>query len=202
VATQHLSYASFVLDKSITHTFRSHQIDDLEKVTNSSIEAAAVMKKALGRLWQAISEDPDRLPLPPAEPETAAPTVVLKQEPTDSENGDPEDDAERERAQRIARAPDLTPTNYKIFLSAYGPVNLASGAEGSATGLSHEAELEAMEKGFAALREVQDDDREFVERLEEIRDGLGDVRNKRDNVWDVVRKKALSELKEAALAMS
>jgi hypothetical protein len=194
-----LSYSSFVLDQSTAHTFRSHQIDDLEKVTNSSIEAAAVLKKALGRLWQAISEDPDRPALRPAE---HVPPVVPKEEPMDSESGDPEDDAERERAQRVARAPDLTPTPYKIFLSRYLPEDIANDTEPSLTGLPIEAELETMEKGLAALRDVQDDDREFVERLEEVRDGLGNIRNKRDMVWDVVRKKALAELQEAAIAMA
>jgi hypothetical protein len=209
VTTQHPTYASFVLDKFNTHTFRSHQLDDLEKVTNSSIEAAAVLKKALGRLWQAISEDPDRLAQPTAtatatDPETAqtlvpAPSLVPKEEPMDSEHGDPEDEAERERAERIARAPDLTPTTYKIFLSSYPPEDVSDSA---LAGMPIGGELEVLEKGLAALHEVQDDDREFVERLEEIRDGLGSIRNKRDTVWDIVRRKALAELQEAATVMS
>jgi hypothetical protein len=196
LATQHLSYASFVLDKSVTHTFRSPLIDELEKSTNSSIEAAAVMKKALGRLWQALSEDPDRLGVNSASDST----VVPKTEP-ELESMDPEELADLEQASRLARAPDLTPTIYKIFLALDNtPQGLVPGL--SMSGLPIEAELENMQKGLAALREVQDDGREFVERLEEVRDGLGDARNQRNNVWDIVRRKALAEMKEAALAMA
>jgi hypothetical protein len=148
------------------------------------------MKKALGRLWQALSEDPDR--------HVAQPALIPKEEP-ESDEGEDDDDVDAEQAQRIARAPDLTPSTHKIFLTAYHPAHIASlESAQSSLGLTPEAEQDRLVKGLAALREVQDDGREFVERLEEIRDGLGDVRHKRNLVWDVIRRKALVEMKEAS----
>lgn len=197
LATQHLSYTSFILDKSITRTFRSHQLDDLERGVSATIEAAAVMKKALGRLWQALSEDPDRQMV-----HTPQPTLIPKEEP-DSENGDEDEDMDGEQARRIARAPDLTPSTHKIFLSEFHPeLHSTLDPTQSLLGLTPEAEQDRMIKGLAALREVQDDGREFVERLEEIRDSLGDIRNKRNIVWDIIRRKALVEMKETSLARS
>jgi hypothetical protein len=124
-APQYLNYTSFVLDKSITHTFRSRLVDDLERSTNSFIEAEAAMKQALGRLWQAMNEDPDRPPLSfaPSPGPGAADGVVPKQEEDDDMAGpdeDEDDEFEREQARRMARAPDLTPAWCKLFLD-YDP---------------------------------------------------------------------------------
>ena len=57
---------------------------------------------------------------------------------------------------------------------------------------------DTLEKSLATLRELQDDGREYVERLEEIREGLGEARTQRDGVWELVRKKAIQELRDVA----
>ena len=59
-------------------------------------------------------------------------------------------------------------------------------------------QLDKLEKSLSNLRELQDDGREYVERLEEIRGGLGDARTQRDGVWELVRRKAIQELQEVA----
>ena len=41
-------------------------------------------------------------------------------------------------------------------------------------------QMENMEKFFGVLRELQDDSREYLERLDEIREGLGNVRQQRN----------------------
>jgi hypothetical protein len=175
--TQHLSYASFVLDKSVTQTFRSQMLNELQQVTNNIIEGEATLRRALGRLWQVMSEDPDK---------NAPSGVVPKREDMDM---DEEDDA---REQRLARAPDLTPTTHKIFLAS-GPVPPSSQGYDD---LTPEAQMETLEKSLAVLRDFQDDGREYVERLEEIRETIGDVKKQKDVVWGIIREKAIRELQD------
>lgn len=179
--TQHLTYTSFVLDKGVTQAFRSKLLDEMEQSTNGIIESEGILRRALGRLWQAISEDPDA-PVGDVD-------VTLKREDEDMTE---EDDRQR----RLARAPNLMPTTHKLFLTRF-PVDSNSGFEHPP---SIETQTDNMEKSFAVLREFQDDGREYVERLEEIRDGIGDVRRQRDAIWDIVRQKAIGELREAAVS--
>ncbi|TFK41340.1 hypothetical protein BDQ12DRAFT_679292 [Crucibulum laeve] len=179
----HLSYTSFVMDKAITHTFRSSLLDELEHATNGLIEGEATLRTALGRLWQVMSEDPDRR-------DGDNNILIPKKEDEDEEPEDLDD-----HSRRLARAPDLTPTTHKLFLFSYPdgpPVHEPSHFASS------EMQVEHLEKSLATLRELQDDGREYVERLQEIRETLGDVRAQRNTIWDLVRERAVKELQDAA----
>ncbi|KAJ3827410.1 hypothetical protein F5880DRAFT_1609385 [Lentinula raphanica] len=181
--TQHLTYSSFVMDRSVTHTFRSNLLDELENATNGLIEGEATMKRAMGRLWQVMSEDPERKAIDT--------TIVPKQE--DEDMGElNEQDA---RAKRLARAPDLTPPIHKLFLFQNNSSAYAGEQSHFTTPL---AQQENLERAMAVMRELQDDGREYVERLQEIRETLGDVRAHRNGIWDVVRERAVQELQDAA----
>ena len=105
--------------------------------------------------------------------------------------GDDEDVEMDGQTQRLARAPDVAPTMHKQLLTPF-PSGMSS-FEQSQFG-SPKMQLENLEKGFGTLRELQDDSREYVERLQEIREGLGDVRRQRDMLWMKVREQALHEL--------
>ncbi|KAF5337091.1 hypothetical protein D9611_003195 [Ephemerocybe angulata] len=179
----HLSYSSFVMDKSVTHTFRSRLLDELEQATNGLIEGEATLTRALGRLWQVMSEDPD---------EKNKALIVPKREEDD------EADLDDPRQRRVARAPDLTPPTHKIFLLPH-PNGAPPGFDPDPTHFK-ERQMETLEKSLSALRELQDDGREYVERLQEIREGLGDVKAQRNIIWDVVRERAIKELQDAAFA--
>ncbi|KAH9921996.1 uncharacterized protein BXZ73DRAFT_51535 [Epithele typhae] len=176
--TQHLSYTSFVMDKATTHSFRSRVFDELEDSTNTLIEGESTLRRALGRLWQVMNESPQ-------EDEDTRGSVIPKRE---DEDGDP-----HESDNRFARAPDLTPAVNKLFLSTDQQPPIF---EHSRTRM--DMQMDALEKSLATLRELQDDGREYGERLEEIREGLGEVRTQRGGVWDLVRRKAIQELQEAA----
>ncbi|OBZ78954.1 hypothetical protein A0H81_00510 [Grifola frondosa] len=181
--TQHLSYTSFVMDKAVTHSFRSKLFDELEQATNTLIQGEAAMRRALGRLWQVMSEDPDEIGI--------GTSLVPKREDVE----DIEVDNENEGPSRV---PNLIPVVHKLFLPS-SPGEPAMGYDQSQ--FSHaDLQLENLEKSLATLRELQDDGREYVERLEEIREGLGDARIQRNGVWDLVRKKAIAELQDAASA--
>jgi len=183
-ATQHLSYSSFVLDQAVTHSFRSHLLDDLERATSGLIEGEAAMRRALGKLWQVMSEDPDHRPNDPIH------KTKREDEEEEEEDGD-------EAQRRLARAPDLTPPVHKLFLKPY-----INGAIPPSHFSHPETQRDSLEKSLACLRELQDDGREYVERLEEIREGLGNVRAQRNGVWDMIRERAITELQEAASAYS
>ncbi|KAI0786066.1 hypothetical protein C8Q75DRAFT_721836 [Abortiporus biennis] len=179
--TQHLSYTSFILDKAVTHSFRSSILDEMEEDTNNLIEGETLVRRALGRLWQLMSEDPDK---PSSDTE-----VVTKQE----------DEVDGGEAQRIASAPDLTPAAHKLFLDSYSDQDTAPVYDPSQ--FTHpDMALQNLEKSMATLREIQDDGREYVERLEEIREALGATRTQRNGVWDIVRERAVKELQSAASA--
>ncbi|KAF9270498.1 hypothetical protein L218DRAFT_952612 [Marasmius fiardii PR-910] len=173
----HLSYSSFVLDKAVTHTFRSNLLDELEHATNGLIEGEAAMKRALGRLWQVMNEDPDQ-----HNPDK----IVPKRE-----------DEEADGNTQASNIPDLTPPIQKLFFVSYNNTSMY-GEQSHFTSPQHQQEN--LERAMAVLRELQDDGREYVERLQEIREGLGDVRAHRNGIWDMVRERAIRELQDAAFA--
>jgi len=181
-ATQHLSYSSFVLDQAVTHSFRSDLLNDLERATNGLIEGEAAMRRALGKLWQVMSEDPD---------------VKWNDVPMQTKQEDVDEEECHGRERTEPRLPDLTPPVHKLFLKPY-----TNGAVPSSHFSVPEMQQENLEKSLASLRELQDDGREYVERLEEIREGLGTVRAQRDGVWEMVRERAIAELEDVAAGYS
>ncbi len=115
---------------------------------------------------------------------------------TDGENHEDADEGDEdmsERDRRVARAPDLSRPMHKLFLTPF-PNGGTHMMEPSHFG-SPQMQLENMEKAFATLRELQDDSREYSERLAEIRESLGDVKRQRDVIWMKTRELALEELK-------
>jgi len=55
-------------------------------------------------------------------------------------------------------------------------------------------QLDLMTKSVALIRELQEDSRECQERLEELTDTLGKVKHLRDQVWTVMRARAIEEM--------
>ena len=56
-------------------------------------------------------------------------------------------------------------------------------------------EVEKWEKSVLALRELTDNAKEYFERLDGIREDLGEIRTQRNLVWTKLREDALEELK-------
>ncbi|KAH8120572.1 hypothetical protein DFH11DRAFT_1560811 [Phellopilus nigrolimitatus] len=178
-ASAHGSYSAFVLDPAMAHSYRTHLLGDLQQTTENLVQGEATVTRALGRLWKVLSEEEHGESGANAE-------GVAKREEAD------EDDEMSERDRRIARAPDVAQPMHKLFLTPF-PNGGTSMLEPSHFG-SPQMQLENMEKSLASLRELQDDSREYVERLEEIRESLGDMRRQRDVLWMNVREHALQEL--------
>jgi hypothetical protein len=171
------------MDRSATHTFRSKLLEELEEATNGLIEGEAALRRALGRLWQVMSEDPDE------KSEQSKLSPVPKREDVEGEGS--------AQAESLGGyMPDLTPPPHKLFLS-YPPGTTPPFEQSHFS--SPESQIETLDKSMVALRELQEDGREYVERLEEIRDGLGDVRAHRNAIWDIVRERSVKELRDSAL---
>lgn len=148
----------------------------------------------MGRLWKVLSEEdnPHVVPSPEDEIKDDDHMDLLDSSGRALDEEGNENDELTDRERRLARAPDLTLPMHRLFLTPLpsdGPDMLEPSHLGSP-----EMQLETMEKAFAILREVQDDSREYVERLDEIREGLGDVKRQRDLIWLKSRKQALKEL--------
>jgi hypothetical protein len=51
---EHSNYSSLIMDPSVQHSFRSQMLNDISRAINNLIEGEATMKRAAGRLWQAV----------------------------------------------------------------------------------------------------------------------------------------------------
>jgi len=128
-----------------------------------------------------MSEDPDQK-------ETWA-HIITKVEDDDEDAG-----KQNDHIKRIDRAPDLTPTTHKIF------INNASDLTAHGSHLNQpETQLESLQKSILLLRELHDNGREYVERLQEIREALGDIRAQRNTMWNTVRERAVKELQDVTV---
>ncbi len=71
------------------------------------------------------------------------------------------------------------------------------GAEGGQqAALSSVQQKDSFDWAVGALRDLADDAREYMERLEEVRDLTGRAEAIRDEVWKVVKERALEEMEE------
>ncbi|GJJ09449.1 hypothetical protein Clacol_003672 [Clathrus columnatus] len=180
-ATQHLSFTSFVLDPAAQRSFRSGMINDLERATCTLIEGEAQLRRAMGRLWQVLSDNSDNRN---RNSSTNQP-VITKQEDTD-DNENLSDQASNADSGQALLSQEPLHDLHKLFLDTppYGS-NLDSNAPVLEQSQRWDHQEEVLEKGVAVLRDLQEDSREYVERLEEIREGLGFVRNQRQSLWTV-----------------
>lgn len=136
--------------------------------------------------------------------------------PDEDEDGNEQDMNDRERDVRLAlrrsrRDPSLPeiPPLSNLFVS---PIPVALGAGGNPGGptngtngltlsnaerfVSPQSQLETFEWCLGVMRELADHGKEYLSRLEEIRNGLGEAGATRAAVWGACRRGALDELAE------
>lgn len=177
-ATQHLSFSSFVLDPAAQHSFRSAMISELERTTCGLVEGETPLRRAIGRLWEVLNDDPDFLSRTVREDTRTA--TVTKTEDVEGEYTLTEREGSLDSEPLLPITPNLGSNIARVFLPTNDP---------------HQEEF--IEKCLAALRDLQEDAREYVERLEEIRDGLGFVRSQKQALWTVIREHAIKEMNGA-----
>jgi len=177
------------MDPSVQHSFRSAMIGDINRAINNLIEGESAMKRAVGRLWQAIysmkKEEDTGGPAGPSEPQKTYPSPPHAngdipgegRPPRVQENGDimdPVDDAMQDI---------FDPLENDDFNSEEVPKVPSLPAFASPGLVSH-------------INELAGDSAEYVARLEEVREGLGFTLGQRDALWMTLREKALVEMQQ------
>lgn len=196
-------FTSLILDPSVQHTFTSTHLGSLQDTATELIAGEAATRKAFGALWRILQgdlqrRDRDHFDSP-------------EDEDDDAEDQDLD---ERERDVRMSlrrsrRDPNLAevPPLSNLFVSPV-PVALGSGgnpsvpapgsngptASGTERFISPQSQLETFEWCLGVMRELADHGKEYLSRLEEIRNGLGEAGATRAAVWRACRKGALDEL--------
>jgi len=173
------------------HSFRSEMMQDISRAIGNLIDGEAAMKRALGRLWHVLEDVPENQNRTSA---TTNGTVTVNGDANhDSMDLSPPASKENDTAvadpianRHDGYKPELTPPIEAFFLNGHPP-----GPENG-----RPPPFEVLLDGVGVLQELQDDSREYVDRLEEIREGIGSALCQRDALWSLIREKALSEMKE------
>jgi hypothetical protein len=71
---------------------------------------------------------------------------------------------------------------------------LAPGGAPEVIAVAEGPQTELVTRSMLAIRELQEDSKECMERLEEIREMLGKVKGLRDAVWAIMRSQAIAEM--------
>jgi len=193
-------------------------LPDLQRATCNLIENEAELKRAFGRFF-AVLNDPPAFTLhqhdqpPQQQSSNSAPLLTNGHAHTNGNgnglpsNGVPDsldspdgtisspvkregdDDEHQSVSARVASAREeqVFPPPGRIFLTD-GPAAFMGHV------LSPREQFDHLDKALAALREMQDDGREYVERLIELREGLGELAYQRQSIWNLVRERALKEM--------
>lgn len=173
-------------------------LSDLERATCGLIEGEAALRRAMGRLWEVLSDDFDIRPKVPAENRRSI--TIPKQEDIDGEDGFSEREDESVESDLPSTAAEMATNLHRIFVNPHqeGPASQPghppSAIYEPTPVMVGQQQEEVLEKGLATLRDLQEDGREYVERLEEIREGLGWVQNQKRALWTVIRERALKEM--------
>lgn len=223
-APQHQTYTDATLDPHLLATFRSNLFVSLERSASELIQSEIALTRALGRFWAAVSEtdhisaknqrheylkeqqarhqEQQRLQEIRARLREPFPT-----EPNPYSNGMHIDSDMLPLAGDLPPNPSLhdsissrdcllglftLPTSIRLEYPA-GP-----GGTAEVISLTPANQTEIVSRSIVNIRELQEDSKECMERLEEIREMLGKVKGLRDSVWNIVRSKAIEEM-EAAL---
>lgn len=177
-------------------------LTDLERATCGLIEGEAALRRAMGRLWEVLSDDSDTRA---QAAENRQNTTIPKQEDIDGDDGLSPREDESVESDLQATAPEMASNLHRIFVNPHqdrfaAQMNhiLPAIYEPTPIMVAQQQE-ETLEKGLATLRDLQEDGREYVERLEEIREGLGWVRSQKQSLWTVIRERALKEMEEGEI---
>jgi hypothetical protein len=88
----------------------------------------------------------------------------------------------------------ISPTPLPLPPTTSMPGTSSAGTTPPKNILTPHTQMESLEWSLGVLRELADDGREYVERLQEIRDGLGRARSIRKVVWTECRLRALEDM--------
>ncbi|KAG8978135.1 hypothetical protein FRC05_011251 [Tulasnella sp. 425] len=206
----HKSYTSMVVDPSVQHAYMNKTVASLGRTATEFIEGEGALRIALGALWQATAIDnkyspssnddtaAEGSPRQSMEVESVKHGSGARDEPdAPLDNPDVQMSSGEHGQQQPAKTQEellvasLSPLR-QLFISTT-PVTVPVDGAPNAT-LASASQLESFEWAINVLRDLTDDTREYMDRLEEVRELTGKAGAVRKDVWRVIKEKALEEL--------
>jgi hypothetical protein len=220
--TNFTTYTQSIFDPNIGASFRSNLLGSLERSASELITSEIALTRALGRFWTALTETANRMakerrhaihqeyqkqlaenrthmeiePVEPVEPvddgvplvngtkgQSPGPSIPFFPPLPDHLMSELDNFTTRNVIMRIFTLNREIPLNYTT----------PSGAS-EVIPVMPQHQVDVVTRSMTAIRELQEDSKECMERLEEIREMLGRVKGLRDAVWAVMRSRAILEM--------
>lgn len=214
---QHTSYTSSVFDPNVGASFRSNLLNSLERSASELIQSEIALTRALGRFWSALTESANRLSSEKRHAimqEQEALLAEQRQSRMTAEMTDGEPLTNGARADSVPpvapvypaipddRLVELDPfTTQDVTMRMFTlPTHMRLEYFHTPTGapeiisVAPQHQVDLVKRSMLAIRELQEDSKECMERLEEIREMLGKVKGLRDAVWAIMRSRAILEM--------
>jgi hypothetical protein len=222
--TNFTTYTQSIFDPNIGASFRSHLLGSLERSASELITSEIALTRALGRFWTALTETANRMAkdrrhaiLQEYQKQVADNRPRMEIESVDAiehlvdgvplvVNGTKERSPSPSTMPFFPPLPDhfmseldnFTTRNVimRIFtLNREMRLNYTSPSGASEIiSVMPQHQVDLVTRSMTAIRELQEDSKECMERLEEIREMLGRVKGLRDAVWAVMRSRAILEM--------
>ncbi|KAF8311277.1 hypothetical protein DL93DRAFT_2083497 [Clavulina sp. PMI_390] len=199
-------FTSFVLDPTVQHAFTSPHLATLQDTATELIAGEASTRKAFGSLWRVLQGNLQRRDPEAEEAGDGDEEYSEEREAEEREQEQIDSQATVRRRRGDASLAEVQPLA-KLFVS---PVPIPLGAFAALPGgipatlapngpsqiVDPSRQLDTFEWCLGVLRELADHGKEYVSRLEELRNGLGEANATRSAVWTACRQTALDELTE------
>ena len=179
------SFTASIFDPNISGSFRSPLVGSLEKSASELIQSEIALNRALGRFW-AVLTDYDARTQREERTNDGATNAAVNGSNANTMPADPHNLGATSMRLNLARVFTQKSTMQLDFTPPGHPPQSVT--------IAQPHQLDLMTKSIALIRELQEDSRECQERLEEIMDTLGKVKNLRDQVWSVMRARAIEEM--------
>ncbi|PVF98841.1 hypothetical protein CPB86DRAFT_732209 [Serendipita vermifera] len=213
--SNHTSYTASIFDPNIGASFRSNLLSSLERSASELIQSEIALTRALGRFWTALTEsankmakeqrheilkdyrkkaadhrgrmdidNPDGLAIVNGTDESTVNSAVAAFPPIpDQYLAELDSCTTRNVIMRMFTLPSNMRLDYTTQAGTQEVISVIP---------QHQVEL--VTRSMHAIRELQEDSKECMERLEEIREMLGKVKGLRDAVWAIMRSRAIAEM--------
>ena len=179
------SFTASIFDPNISGSFRSPLVGSLEKSASELIQSEIALSRALGRFWAVLTDYDARTQKEERTNDGVTNATVNGGNPS-TMPADPHNLGATSMRLNLARVFTQKSTMQLDFTPPGHPPQSVT--------IAQPHQLDLMTKSVALIRELQEDSRECQERLEEIMDTLGKVKNLRDQVWSVMRARAIEEM--------
>ncbi|KIM19623.1 hypothetical protein M408DRAFT_334325, partial [Serendipita vermifera MAFF 305830] len=209
ISQQHTSHTASILDPNIGASFRSNLLHSLERSASELIQSEIALTRALGRFWTAITETATRMARDKRhellEQQKQLVEQQRQQRPPMEVEGEDNPEGNKEPSafppipdHNMIDLDDATTRNVILRMFTL-PTNMrldyvAPGGAPEIISVGPGPQAELVSRSMLAIRELQEDSKECMERLEEIREMLGKVKGLRDAVWAIMRSQAIAEM--------